>query len=149
MSTISNDMQCRFLSKYHPKYVSKKKQESLKNLKNRLKVFEILFAQGKIKSVPMIVEQGDDIVQLMDTAVIYMEGGTELDLKALENSEEKTEVSEREEKQEEEMKEEPEEKTNTTENESEGNRKSQKIYLLTNVFEKYFIVTIEIMYCLY
>lgn len=129
MSTISNDIQCRFLSKYHPKYVSKKKQESLKNLKNRLKVFEILFAQGKIKSIPMIVEQGDDIVQFMDTAVIYMEGGTELDLKALEiNSEEKTEeVSEREEKQEEEMKEEPEEKTNTTETESEGNRKSQKI----------------------
>lgn len=129
MSTISNDIQCRFLSKYHPKYVSKKKQESLENLKNRLKVFEILFAQRKIKSIPMIVEQGDDIVQFMDTAVIYMEGGTELDLKALEiNSEEKTEeVSEREEKQEEEMKEEPEEKTNTTETESEGNRKSQKI----------------------
>ena len=125
---VSYDMQCRFLSKYHPKYVSKKKQESLGNLKNRLEVFEILFAQGKIKSIPMTVEQGDDIVRLMDTAVIYMEGGTELDLKALEiNSEEKTEeVSEREEKQEEEVKEEPQEKTDDAETESEGNL-SQKI----------------------
>lgn len=100
------------------------KQESLANLKNRLEVFEILFGQGKIKSIPMTVEQGDDIVRLMDTAVIYMEGGTEFDLKALEiNSEEKTEdVSEREEKQEKELKEEePEEKTDTAETESGGN----------------------------
>ena len=77
--------QNRFHAKYHPNRVEETRKESLANLKKRAEVFELLFNNGKFDNVPLVMIEGDNIVRMMDTAVILMEGGDENDLKTLDS----------------------------------------------------------------
>ena len=85
-------MNCRFRSKYHPEEFEKRKAEQTAALKKRLSVFLDLLNNHWIDSVSVDVEKANQIIRLLDAAVIKLEGGTDFDLKALDESveEEKT-----------------------------------------------------------
>lgn len=59
-----------------------------------MSVFYELYSAGKVQLVPLTQDQSDDIIKLMDTAVILMEGGTELDLKILDGDIKEDEIVE-------------------------------------------------------
>ena len=84
--------QNRFHAKYHPNRVEETRKESLANLKKRAEVFELLFNNGKFDNVPLVMIEGDNIIRMMDTAVILMEGGDENDLKTLDSIPEESNV---------------------------------------------------------
>ncbi|CAG9581392.1 unnamed protein product [Danaus chrysippus] len=73
----------RFKIKYHPEESVKRKEEQLAALKNRLNVFLELLEQGELDKVSVDVDKSDKLIRLLDTVVIKLEGGTEEDLKAL------------------------------------------------------------------
>lgn len=50
---------------------------------NRLNVFLELLEQGELDKVSVDVDKSDKLIRLLDTVVIKLEGGTEEDLKAL------------------------------------------------------------------
>ena len=79
----------RFRSRYHPDEFGKRKEEQQASLKNRLRVFMDLLEKGWIDSVSIDVEKSDQIIRLLDAAVIKLEGGTDFDLLSLD---EKTEM---------------------------------------------------------
>lgn len=91
---------CRFLSKYHPKYIEKCEETNREHITKRIEVFKRL--SDKLQHVPLSHEESDSIVRVMDSTVIYLEGGNELDLKSLEKREEEEEERGEEEKGEEE-----------------------------------------------
>ncbi|XP_077990042.1 serrate RNA effector molecule homolog [Glandiceps talaboti] len=72
-----------FRSKYHPDECGKRKEESLKALKNRRDVFLDLFNKGWLDTFSVDIDKQDDIVKYLDAAVIKMEGGSNHDLKIL------------------------------------------------------------------
>lgn len=82
----------RFRSKYHPEEYEKRKTEQTNALKKRLSVFLDLLNNQWIDSVSVDVEKANQIIRLLDAAVIKLEGGTDFDLKALDEKfeEEKT-----------------------------------------------------------
>lgn len=55
-------------------------------MKNRLSVFLDLLGSGLIDAVSIDVEKSDQIIRLLDAAVIKLEGGTDFDLKALDEN---------------------------------------------------------------
>ncbi|RWS06313.1 serrate RNA effector molecule-like isoform X1 [Dinothrombium tinctorium] len=75
-----------FRSRYHPEECGKRKAEFANSLKNRLRVFLDLFESGLIDSVSIDVEKSEQITRLLDAAVIKLEGGTDFDLKALDEN---------------------------------------------------------------
>ncbi|XP_026468817.1 serrate RNA effector molecule homolog isoform X3 [Ctenocephalides felis] len=72
-----------FKIKYHPEESLKRREEQLASLKNRLNVFLELLEGGVIESVSVDSDQSDKIIRLLDTVVIKLEGGTDEDLKVL------------------------------------------------------------------
>ncbi|XP_047505088.1 serrate RNA effector molecule homolog isoform X2 [Pieris napi] len=72
-----------FKIKYHPEESVKRKEEQLAALKNRLNVFLELLEQGELDKVSVDVDKSDKLIRLLDTVVIKLEGGTEEDLKIL------------------------------------------------------------------
>ncbi|XP_037918598.1 serrate RNA effector molecule homolog isoform X2 [Hermetia illucens] len=72
-----------FKNKYHPEESSKRKEEQLGFLKRRVDVFSELLEKGQITNVSVDTNQTDPLLRLLDTVVIKLEGGTEEDLKAL------------------------------------------------------------------
>lgn len=55
------------------------------HFQNRLNVFLELLEQGELDKVTVDVDKSDKLIRLLDTVVIKLEGGTEEDLKALDN----------------------------------------------------------------
>uniref|UniRef100_A0A8C2XY93 Arsenite-resistance protein 2 n=1 Tax=Capra hircus TaxID=9925 RepID=A0A8C2XY93_CAPHI len=77
-----------FRSKYHPDEVGKRRQEARGALQNRLRVFLSLMEGGWFDNLLLDIDRADAIVKMLDAAVIKMEGGTENDLRILEQEEE-------------------------------------------------------------
>uniref|UniRef100_A0A6I8R3X4 Serrate, RNA effector molecule n=1 Tax=Xenopus tropicalis TaxID=8364 RepID=A0A6I8R3X4_XENTR len=77
-----------FRSKYHPDEVGKHKQESQAALRNRLSAFMYLMENSWLNEVQLDIAQSTAIIKVLDAAVIKMEGGTEIDLKILDEEEE-------------------------------------------------------------
>ncbi|XP_072255351.1 serrate RNA effector molecule homolog isoform X2 [Pyxicephalus adspersus] len=77
-----------FRSKYHPDEVGRHKQESLAALRNRLNAFLYLMDNSWLTEILLDVEKAPSIIKVLDAAVIKMEGGTEIDLKILDEEEE-------------------------------------------------------------
>lgn len=100
----------RFKIKYHPEESVARKEEQLASLKvchnfdivliliwgfplvipmlsfvlqNRLNVFLELLEQGELDKVSVDVDKTEKLIRLLDTVVIKLEGGTDEDLKAL------------------------------------------------------------------
>ncbi|XP_061401625.1 serrate RNA effector molecule homolog [Musca vetustissima] len=72
-----------FKNKYHPVDSVKRKDEQLNFLKRRVEVFEELLQNGMIQSVTVDTNQTDPLLRVLDTVVIKLEGGTDEDLKIL------------------------------------------------------------------
>uniref|UniRef100_A0A1I8PR25 Serrate RNA effector molecule homolog n=1 Tax=Stomoxys calcitrans TaxID=35570 RepID=A0A1I8PR25_STOCA len=72
-----------FKNKYHPLDSVKRKDEQLNFLKKRVEVFEELLQNGMIQKVSVDTIQTDALLRVLDTVVIKLEGGTEEDLKIL------------------------------------------------------------------
>ncbi|XP_070533414.1 serrate RNA effector molecule homolog isoform X2 [Ptychodera flava] len=72
-----------FRAKYHPDECGKRKEESLKALKNRRDVFLDLLEKGWLDKFTLDFDKQDEVVKFLDAAVIKMEGGTDHDLKVL------------------------------------------------------------------
>uniref|UniRef100_H2ZUZ4 Serrate, RNA effector molecule n=1 Tax=Latimeria chalumnae TaxID=7897 RepID=H2ZUZ4_LATCH len=77
-----------FRSKYHPDEVGKRKQESHSALRNRLNVFTYLMDNTWFEAISLDIDKANNIIKTLDAAVIKMEGGTDYDLKILDQEEE-------------------------------------------------------------
>ncbi|XP_043856931.1 serrate RNA effector molecule homolog isoform X5 [Dromiciops gliroides] len=77
-----------FRSKYHPDEVGKRRQEARGALQNRLQVFLSLMDSGWFDNLLLDIDKADAIIKMLDAAVIKMEGGTEHDLRILDQEEE-------------------------------------------------------------
>ncbi|KAM8986014.1 LOW QUALITY PROTEIN: serrate RNA effector molecule homolog [Ara ararauna] len=77
-----------FRSKYHPDEVGRRRQEAQAALRNRLNVFLYLADNGWFENLLLDIDRAPAIVKTLDAAVIKMEGGTENDLRILEQEEE-------------------------------------------------------------
>ncbi|XP_064208970.1 serrate RNA effector molecule homolog isoform X1 [Anguilla rostrata] len=86
-----------FRSKYHPDEAGRRKMEAHAALQNRLGVFLFLMENGWFEPVSLDIERAPAIIKILDAAVIKMEGGTDHDLRILEQpTEEEEEERERE-----------------------------------------------------
>ncbi|XP_061211239.1 serrate RNA effector molecule homolog, partial [Neopsephotus bourkii] len=77
-----------FRSKYHPDEVGRRRQEVQAALRNRLNVFLYLADNGWFENLLLDIDRAPAIIKMLDAAVIKMEGGTEHDLRILEQEEE-------------------------------------------------------------
>uniref|UniRef100_A0A803TAB4 Arsenite-resistance protein 2 n=1 Tax=Anolis carolinensis TaxID=28377 RepID=A0A803TAB4_ANOCA len=77
-----------FRSKYHPDEAGRRKQEAHSGLQNRLSVFLYLMDNGWFEGLQLDIDKAPAIIKVLDAAVIKMEGGSENDLKILEQEEE-------------------------------------------------------------
>ncbi|XP_045463642.1 serrate RNA effector molecule homolog isoform X2 [Harmonia axyridis] len=119
-----------FRLKYHPEDSVKRKEEQMAALKKRVEVFLDLYNSGKLEGITVDCCKTNQLLQLMDTVVIKLEGGTDEDLATLEQEyielEEKSKeqqkvrdeiLDKKTEKPVEPKKDEPEDKTETEVNE--------------------------------
>ncbi|KQS71036.1 serrate RNA effector molecule homolog isoform X2 [Drosophila erecta] len=72
-----------FKNKYHPEDSVKRSDEQRGFLQRRTDVFVELLENGTIGSVKVDSSQGDALIRVLDTCVIKLEGGTDEDLKVL------------------------------------------------------------------
>merc|ERR1711972_500916 len=72
-----------FKQKYHPDDSVKRKGELRDFLKKRVEVFQEFLDSGKIKAKKLDCENQDDLIKLLDSVVIKLEGGTDFDLTVL------------------------------------------------------------------
>ncbi|KAM7342928.1 arsenic resistance protein 2 isoform 2-T2 [Cochliomyia hominivorax] len=72
-----------FKNKYHPLDSVKRKEEQLNFLQKRVEVFDELLKNGMIKNVSVDTTQTEPLLRVLDTVVIKLEGGTDDDLKIL------------------------------------------------------------------
>ncbi|XP_058239167.1 serrate RNA effector molecule homolog isoform X2 [Hemibagrus wyckioides] len=84
-----------FRSKYHPDESGKRKAEAHAALQNRLNAFQYLMENGWFDNISMDIDRAPQILKILDAAVIKMEGGTENDLRILEQPVEDEEERER------------------------------------------------------
>ncbi|XP_063157826.1 serrate RNA effector molecule homolog isoform X3 [Candoia aspera] len=77
-----------FRSKYHPEEAGRRKQEAQNALQNRLNVFLYLMDNGWFEGLQLDIDKAGAIIKVLDAAVIKMEGGTDHDLKILDQEEE-------------------------------------------------------------
>ncbi|KAK9510863.1 hypothetical protein O3M35_005556 [Rhynocoris fuscipes] len=72
-----------FKLKYHPEESQKRKEEQIAALKRRAAVFVEMLDSGRIDAVRVDADQADAVIKLLDSVVIRLEGGTDLDLTVL------------------------------------------------------------------
>ncbi|KAL5285783.1 SRRT family protein [Megaselia abdita] len=72
-----------FKLKYHPEESVKRKDEVKEFLQRRVEVFTELLDKDLITAVSADTSQSEPLIKLLDTVVIKLEGGTEDDLKVL------------------------------------------------------------------
>ena len=96
--------------KYHPEDSVKRKEECKAALEKRIDVFSRFLEETRLKGIKIDGDQSDTLVKLLDSVVIFLEGGTDFDLEILDQEHvEKVE----------EKKEEPSVKKETEENDKE------------------------------
>ncbi|XP_078665696.1 LOW QUALITY PROTEIN: serrate RNA effector molecule homolog [Branchiostoma floridae x Branchiostoma belcheri] len=76
-----------FRSKFHPDECGLQKQEYLDATRKRFDVFMELLGTGWLDNVTVDLDKSDVITKLLDAAVIKIEGGTDHDLKILDQPE--------------------------------------------------------------
>ncbi|XP_032293092.1 serrate RNA effector molecule homolog isoform X2 [Drosophila virilis] len=81
-----------FKNKYHPEDSVRRSEEQRGFLKRRTDVFLELLENGTIGSVKVDSSQADSLVRVLDTCVIKLEGGTDEDLKILDEKPKETPV---------------------------------------------------------
>ena len=69
--------------KYHPEDSQKRKDECKAALQKRIEVFMKMFDEKKFHENSIDGDQSDALVKLLDSVVIYLEGGSEFDLQIL------------------------------------------------------------------
>nr|SVE75055.1 EOG090X04A7 [Daphnia dolichocephala] len=74
-----------FKLKYHPEENQKRKNEHRNHIELRVKTMMDLMGEGYFDQVTIDADQSEKLVKLLDTVVIKLEGGTELDLQVLDN----------------------------------------------------------------
>uniref|UniRef100_A0A671L8R2 Serrate RNA effector molecule homolog n=1 Tax=Sinocyclocheilus anshuiensis TaxID=1608454 RepID=A0A671L8R2_9TELE len=84
-----------FRTKYHPDEAGRRKAEAHSALQNRLNVYMYLMDNNSFESISLDIEHAPQITKILDAAVIKMEGGTENDLRILEQPNEEEEERER------------------------------------------------------
>ncbi|XP_017092306.2 serrate RNA effector molecule homolog isoform X1 [Drosophila bipectinata] len=84
-----------FKNKYHPEDSVRRAEEQRGFLKRRTDVFVELLENGTIGSVKVDSAQGDALIRVLDTCVIKLEGGTDEDLKVLDEKPKEVQVYER------------------------------------------------------
>ncbi|XP_018584580.1 serrate RNA effector molecule homolog isoform X1 [Scleropages formosus] len=84
-----------FRSKYHPDEAGRRKAEAHAALQNRLNVFIYLMENSWFDNISLDIERAPAIIKILDAAVIKMEGGTDNDLRILEQPTEEEEDRER------------------------------------------------------
>ncbi|XP_071519676.1 serrate RNA effector molecule homolog isoform X5 [Panulirus ornatus] len=72
-----------FKAKYHPEECVKRREEQLANLKRRVSVFTELYEANRMENISVDADQSDQLLKLLDSVVIKLEGGTDLDLQVL------------------------------------------------------------------
>ncbi|XP_056018569.1 serrate RNA effector molecule homolog isoform X2 [Ostrea edulis] len=72
-----------FKTKYNPDECEKRHKEVKKALQHRCSVYMELLDSGRIEATWVDFEKSDEVVKLLDAAVIKMEGGTDFDLTVL------------------------------------------------------------------
>ncbi|KAK4468855.1 hypothetical protein MN116_008019 [Schistosoma mekongi] len=70
--------------RYHPDYVNERKAALNAAIKHRLGVFMELLQKGFLESQSVQMDNSENLIKLMDAVVIKLEGGSDEDLKALE-----------------------------------------------------------------
>uniref|UniRef100_A0A915F0L0 Serrate RNA effector molecule n=1 Tax=Echinococcus canadensis TaxID=519352 RepID=A0A915F0L0_9CEST len=73
--------------KYHPDFIDDTREQVTKNIRQRLDVFLDLFDKGMIDNQSVDMENGKNLIKLMDAVVIKLNGGTDDDLAILDNPE--------------------------------------------------------------
>merc|ERR1712051_809170 len=68
----------------HPEDSTKRKEECKAALEKRIDVFIKFMDEDKLNTISIDGDQSDTLVKLLDSVVIYLEGGSELDLQILE-----------------------------------------------------------------
>ncbi|XP_017112409.1 serrate RNA effector molecule homolog isoform X1 [Drosophila elegans] len=84
-----------FKNKYHPEDSVKRSEEQRGFLQRRTDVFVELLENGTIGGVKVDSSQGDALIRVLDTCVIKLEGGTDEDLKVLDEKPKEPVVYER------------------------------------------------------
>nr|SVE70354.1 EOG090X04A7 [Daphnia similis]SVE71609.1 EOG090X04A7 [Daphnia similis] len=74
-----------FKLKYHPEENQKRKNEHQAHIELRVKTMLDLMGEGYLDQVTIDADQSEKLVKLLDTVVIKLEGGSEVDLQVLEN----------------------------------------------------------------
>ncbi|VDN60471.1 unnamed protein product [Dracunculus medinensis] len=72
-----------FRLKYHPDESAKRKAEQKENVHRRLEIFQELQEKGRFNNLHIEFESAVDIIHIMDTLVVKLEGGTDDDVSAL------------------------------------------------------------------
>lgn len=75
----------RFRCKYYPDEMEKRKTKMQQTYQNRLNVFMELYEKKYFENVSLDVDKAEQIIKVLDAAVIKMEGGNDFDLNALNN----------------------------------------------------------------
>ena len=70
----------RFKLKYHPEDATKRKEDCKAALEKRIDVFIKFMDEMKFNQISIDGDHSDSLVKLLDSVVIYLEGGSELDL---------------------------------------------------------------------
>ncbi|RXG59961.1 Serrate RNA effector molecule-like protein [Armadillidium vulgare] len=73
----------RFKAKYHPEEFIKRKEEQIENLKRRVSVFCELEEMKRMENISVDADQSDQLLKLLDSVVIKLEGGSDFDLLVL------------------------------------------------------------------
>lgn len=73
----------RFKEKYHPDESGKRDLEHQKAVKWRAAIFKKLVEDGSVDDCSLDLQNEQRIIRLLDSAVIFLEGGNKDDLKAL------------------------------------------------------------------
>ncbi|KAH8389802.1 hypothetical protein KR200_001857 [Drosophila serrata] len=84
-----------FKNKYHPEDSVRRSEEQRGFLKRRTDVFVELLNNGAIGAVKVDSSQADALIRVLDTCVIKLEGGTDEDLKVLDEKPKEPQVYER------------------------------------------------------
>ncbi|KAH8372799.1 hypothetical protein KR009_005134 [Drosophila setifemur] len=84
-----------FKNKFHPEDSVKRSDEQRCFLKRRTDVFVNLLENGTIAGVRVDSSQGDALIRVLDTCVIKLEGGTDEELKVLDEKPQELQVCER------------------------------------------------------
>merc|ERR1712001_693652 len=119
-----------FKLKYHPEDSVKRKDECKAALEKRIDVFSRFLDEARFKGITIDGDQSDVLVKLLDSVVIFLEGGTDFDLEILDQEQvDKTEEKKEESKESSDIVKEPkkeDEKTSTETGKKEESTSERK-----------------------